>query len=266
MNLPSCRSNKLSKQGFTLIELLVVIAIIAILAAILFPVFAKARGKARQMVCLSNLKQIGMAVTQYTQDFDEVYPLVYGDTGMWTDTISPYVKMGGSGYAAGGSFIHCPDDVSTNPNSALSYSLNPTVSGIWSDSQNYHEASHTLAQINSPANVAYGAEGNRMWFGGSWNDCPVETDWARPMRDLSCPSNESACAKDWYTNNWIGVDFTDLKVMPWNCAPAWSCKGPDYRHARNGLNSGFANMIFCDGHAKAISFGRMTLANVFPDL
>ncbi len=62
------------KNGFTLIELLVVIAIIAILAAILFPVFAKAREKARQSSCLSNLKQIGLATLQYVQDYDERMP------------------------------------------------------------------------------------------------------------------------------------------------------------------------------------------------
>jgi prepilin-type N-terminal cleavage/methylation domain-containing protein len=60
--------------GFTLIELLVVIAIIAILAAILFPVFAQAREKGRQAACLSNLKQVGMAMMQYVQDYDETYP------------------------------------------------------------------------------------------------------------------------------------------------------------------------------------------------
>src|SRR5262245_31487456 len=62
------------KRGFTLIELLVVIAIIAILAAILFPVFAQARPKARQATCLSNLKQIGLGVMMYAQDYDEAYP------------------------------------------------------------------------------------------------------------------------------------------------------------------------------------------------
>ncbi|BDI33637.1 hypothetical protein CCAX7_56880 [Capsulimonas corticalis] len=67
-------------QGFTLIELLVVIAIIAILAAILFPVFAKAREKARQTSCASNLKQIGLAMTQYVQDNDETFP--FGGTTM----------------------------------------------------------------------------------------------------------------------------------------------------------------------------------------
>jgi prepilin-type N-terminal cleavage/methylation domain-containing protein/prepilin-type processing-associated H-X9-DG protein len=66
-------SAKNAQKGFTLIELLVVIAIIAILAAILFPVFAKARDKARQTACLSNLKQIGLATLQYQQDFDEKF-------------------------------------------------------------------------------------------------------------------------------------------------------------------------------------------------
>lgn len=65
---------KTSRVGFTLIELLVVIAIIAILAAILFPVFAQAREKARQTACLSNMKQVGTAIQMYTQDYDEMYP------------------------------------------------------------------------------------------------------------------------------------------------------------------------------------------------
>ena len=68
---------KRAAHGFTLIELLVVIAIIAILAAILFPVFAQAREKARQTSCLSNLKQIGTAAMMYAQDYDERYMAVY---------------------------------------------------------------------------------------------------------------------------------------------------------------------------------------------
>ena len=65
------------RRGFTLIELLVVIAIIAILAAILFPVFARAREKARQTSCLSNVKQTALAMMMYAQDYDEVYPIAY---------------------------------------------------------------------------------------------------------------------------------------------------------------------------------------------
>jgi prepilin-type N-terminal cleavage/methylation domain-containing protein/prepilin-type processing-associated H-X9-DG protein len=82
-------------RGFTLIELLVVIAIIAILAAILFPVFAQAREKARQSACLSNCKQIGLAVMMYGEDWDQSYPLFAHSPirePMWFQAIQPYIK------------------------------------------------------------------------------------------------------------------------------------------------------------------------------
>lgn len=84
-----------TKLGFTLIELLVVIAIIAILAAILFPVFARARENARRASCQSNLKQIGLGIMQYTQDYDEQMPariVVTTPSMIWKDLIQPYVK------------------------------------------------------------------------------------------------------------------------------------------------------------------------------
>ena len=95
------------RRGFTLIELLVVIAIIAILAAILFPVFAKAREKARQSSCSSNVKQLGLSWLQYAQDYDEtVMPVNIGPTVsytlpngtaytgymLWPTCVYPYVK------------------------------------------------------------------------------------------------------------------------------------------------------------------------------
>lgn len=90
------------RKGFTLIELLVVIAIIAILAAILFPVFARAREKARQTNCLSNVKQLVLAVNMYAQDYDETLPRHYydvngsggGDVGdtTWRSVVLPYAK------------------------------------------------------------------------------------------------------------------------------------------------------------------------------
>ena len=94
------------RRGFTLIELLVVIAIIAILAAILFPVFAKAREKARQASCLSNIKQLGLGFMQYAQDYDEMLPQDYRSAWAtrysWRAMIYPYVKNG--------QVFSCPSD------------------------------------------------------------------------------------------------------------------------------------------------------------
>lgn len=85
------RKNK-AVQGFTLIELLVVVAIIILLAAILFPVFARARENARRAGCLSNLKQLGLGIMMYSQDYDETYPYTYRGDHRWVNDILPYVK------------------------------------------------------------------------------------------------------------------------------------------------------------------------------
>jgi prepilin-type N-terminal cleavage/methylation domain-containing protein/prepilin-type processing-associated H-X9-DG protein len=91
-----------SRRGFTLIELLVVIAIIAILAAILFPVFAQARDSARKVSCTSNLKQIGLAMLMYAGDYDETLPWAASNavtpTMTWYDLVEPYVKVGARGF------------------------------------------------------------------------------------------------------------------------------------------------------------------------
>src|SRR5690242_12936525 len=83
-----------SRAAFTLIELLVVIAVIAVLAAILFPVFAQAREKARQTACASNMRQMGLAVLMYTQDYDERFPLAASGTETaflnWHHFVDPY--------------------------------------------------------------------------------------------------------------------------------------------------------------------------------
>lgn len=83
---------KSSRSGFTLIELLVVVAIIAILAAILFPVFSRARERARQTACASNLKQMGLAFTQYAQDYDDKLMGLEIDNQTWRQLLQPYVR------------------------------------------------------------------------------------------------------------------------------------------------------------------------------
>ena len=110
----------MKRHGFTLIELLVVIAIIAILAAILFPVFAQAREKARQTQCLSNSKQIGTAIMMYGQDYDETYIPWFVLTGLpsnqyrddlrsWVQNLQPYIKSGEPSRPAGsGPFASVP--------------------------------------------------------------------------------------------------------------------------------------------------------------
>jgi len=131
------------RAGFTLIELLVVIAIIAILAAILFPVFARAREKARQTSCLSNMKQLSLGIYMYAQDYDERFPGGggMGDNGAWHpawwEEIYPYVKNA--------QVFECPShsNVQYNPY-ATSYGCNPYSVMFWMSG----------AKVASLANVA----------------------------------------------------------------------------------------------------------------
>ncbi len=104
-----------TSRGFTLIELLVVIAIIAILASILFPVFGRARENARRSACQSNLKQIGLGFLQYSQDYDEAFPIIYdrrgsrGQIHSWDQAIMPYLGQRDR-YAWDLTILKCPSD------------------------------------------------------------------------------------------------------------------------------------------------------------
>lgn len=150
----------MKKKGFTLIELLVVIAIIAILAAILFPVFAKAREKARQASCLSNQKQIGLALMQYVQDYDEMYPASWLTSPAYdiyyfsyVDSLMPYMKSEG--------IWTCPS--LPRPGFTKSTYLNGNPQG-WHSIPHHYESNYSmikwgntgtvsLAQVKAPAST-----------------------------------------------------------------------------------------------------------------
>jgi prepilin-type N-terminal cleavage/methylation domain-containing protein/prepilin-type processing-associated H-X9-DG protein len=150
----------MNRRGFTLIELLVVIAIIAILAAILFPVFAKAREKARQSSCLSNFKQVAIACLSYAQDYDEKMvqlghnpPLTY----WWWNDVLPYIKNT--------QIFYCPSD-----KAGYGVGYNAQISSYWGDAK-------SLASFVRPAENIMLAEtsgatrGNVDYAGGCYGCC-----------------------------------------------------------------------------------------------
>jgi len=132
------RAGRRAHTGFTLIELLVVIAIIAILAAILFPVFAKAREKARQASCLSNVKQISNAMMMYIQDYDEQFVTV-DETYRWYLPLYAYVKNA--------DVFQCPSNRNDPANSNSDY----TINGLFAHGE-------ALARFGQPANTIMIAE------------------------------------------------------------------------------------------------------------
>lgn len=153
--------------GFTLIELLVVIAIIAILAAILFPVFAQAREKARQTSCISNLKQIMLAEMQYVQDYDGTHVHMWDFGAPWHKLLDPYVKSQ--------QIWACPSDAWDRGGAApVSYSMNfpwPYAGWEWSpDSPQFlmSPAGSADSTIPSPATTIFMAE-RPNWY-HQWNE------------------------------------------------------------------------------------------------
>lgn len=172
------------KNGFTLIELLVVIAIIAILAAILFPVFAQAREKARAITCSSNLKQLGLAIKMYVQDYDEHYPFGgwrpqdptngQGDgTWEWQNTTAPYIKNKG--------LYRCLDssDSDENPNNPTDWAWNRNpVSYLYNNQWGRNRQPLSEAAAVAPADTWLVLDGHSDWgCAQSHNNACGGTDW-----------------------------------------------------------------------------------------
>ena len=130
-------------KGFTLIELLVVIAIIAILAAILFPVFAKARDKARQTTCTSNVKQLSTAFEMWLQDHDETYPCCFVKGSSWDRLLydNKYIEVK--------NIVSCPSDSCTHTGIPRSYAVNRYVC-VSGDATSPVEPLVSLSQISNP--------------------------------------------------------------------------------------------------------------------
>lgn len=155
----------LTRRAFTLIELLVVIAIIAILAAILFPVFGRARENARRASCLSNQKQLMLGTIQYSQDYDEKYPLIYmtveGTNVGWNQMIMPYIKSK--------QVYVCASDVNpdtpgpswfgTNPSGYVSPFHTSYLVNVQTGLGPGDKPHNTLASINSPSTTVYMCDG-----------------------------------------------------------------------------------------------------------
>ncbi len=224
---------KNQSRGFTLIELLVVIAIIAILAAILFPVFAKAREKARQISCASNLKQLGLGIIQYTQDNDEYYPNGTNGHGRgWAGEISPYIKSNG--------LYKCPDDATTPSTADLA--LNPPrATCSYGFNQNLAPGAASAGQVGgmlaaqaSPAKTVQLFE-----VSGNTAQVTVTTD-----NDSLAGSGDTT---DWgWLDNGNGGKYATGKLGN----PQWSDTTRLDPANPTGRHTDAANYALADGHAK----------------
>ena len=215
--------NRQTQVGFTLIELLVVIAIIAILAAILFPVFAQARAKARSISCLSNTRQLGTAYAMYVQDFDEISPNARGGGWEWYTELQPYIKNI--------NLLYCPDRTDGDP---------------------YTQGSGTNGRSSGPFKlghyVGYGYNwGPIGWRGGGL----LERQQPDPNRPGSSHIPGKSLAAILFPSNTFAFGDTYDTPRMTNGIGFSACTWNGTTNAGLRHTGGQWNYAFVDGHAKA---------------
>jgi prepilin-type N-terminal cleavage/methylation domain-containing protein/prepilin-type processing-associated H-X9-DG protein len=251
------RRRSRARQAFTLIELLVVIAIIAILAAILFPVFAQAREKARQTNCLSNMKQIALGVMMYAQDYDEQYPLGSYLLGTmtaavtWQDLVEPYVKSGAGATNVNvvgrvdAPFWICPS-IGPNANNLPIAAGDPqpfATSGV-SPINNFYSRAFSYINNSNLMPTAHRAAPTFGWFPmGIQGMAAVDAPANRVLATEGMGYVGNTGGDDW-TTNCTGVETGFPTISGRLIGRADNYCGARYRH------NGGANYALADGHAK----------------
>jgi prepilin-type N-terminal cleavage/methylation domain-containing protein/prepilin-type processing-associated H-X9-DG protein len=258
-----------NKKGFTLIELLVVIAIIAILAAILFPVFAKAREKARQTTCASNLKQMGLAFAQYQQDNDERFP--DGATHVFTGTLNTPSATTGVGWAGqlytytkATGVYYCPDDPDESANTAFAcsygYNGNLVQLNITSTSGSVGSAAgYKLNQLNSPAKtvVLFEVQKDEAYISAADNS---ENYYAGNATQFSAAGNGTYLSGGGGTNTGVVYETGIVQAASGGSVAPGIAPTTQIDSTNDGVHSDGDNYLFADSHVKwsrgqYISFG-----------